>query len=144
MVIVPATVPVCTPMLAVEAVEPALMVTLAVRPPVENWMFGSSAPDIGVKVSVRFIVTSTGYDTVNVTGVVDCVAGFAVGGNPVKTRAGATGNTADRVTVSLAFNPLLSVTVTVIAESPSAVGVPPNVPVELIVTPAGNPVAVHV
>jgi len=36
MVIVPATVPVCTPMVAVELVEPALIVSVAVRPPVEN------------------------------------------------------------------------------------------------------------
>ena len=35
-VIVPATVPVCTPTLVVEVVAPALTVSVAVRPPVEN------------------------------------------------------------------------------------------------------------
>ena len=36
MVMVPATVPVCTPILPVETVVPALIVSAAVRPPVEN------------------------------------------------------------------------------------------------------------
>ena len=36
MVMVPATVPVCTPMLEEEDVDPAGMVSVAVRPPVEN------------------------------------------------------------------------------------------------------------
>ena len=60
MVIVPATVPVWTDMLVSDTVWPALTVTVVVRPPVENWIFGSSAPLTGVKVSVSVMVTSTG------------------------------------------------------------------------------------
>src|SRR5580700_7163081 len=107
-------------------------------------MFGSSAPESGVKVSVRFTVTSTGYAALNVTEAVDCVAGFAVVGKPVILTAGAAGNATVRFNVSLAVSPPLSVTFTVIGDVPNAVGVPLSVPVELIVTPAGNPVAVHV
>ena len=107
-------------------------------------MFGSSAPASGVKVSVRFTVTSTGYVALNVTVAVDCVAGFAVDGKPVILRAGAAGKATVRFNVSLVVSPALSVTITVIDDVPNAVGVPLSVPVELIPTPAGNPVAFHV
>ena len=60
MVAVPATVPVCTPTVADAAVDPAGMVSCAVRPPVENWTVGSSDPEAGVKLSVKFTVTFTG------------------------------------------------------------------------------------
>src|ERR1700722_20104224 len=106
MVIVPATVPVCTPMFALEVVDPALIVSDAVRPPVENWMFGSSAPETGAKVSVRFTVTSTGYAAPNVTEAVDCVPGFAVAGKPVIVKAGAAGKATVRFNVSLAVSPV--------------------------------------
>ena len=107
-------------------------------------MFGSSAPESGAKVSVRFTVTSTGYAALNVTVAVDCVAGFAVAGKPVMLKVGAGGKATVRFNVSLVVSPPLSVTVTVIDELPNAVGVPLSVPVELIVTPGGNPVAFHV
>ena len=107
-------------------------------------MFGSSAPESGAKVSVKFTVTSTGYVALKVTVAVDCVAGFAVAGKPVRVTEGAAGKFTVRFNVSVACSPLLSVTFTVIDEVPRAVGVPLNVPVEVMVTPAGNPVAVHV
>jgi len=107
-------------------------------------MFGSSAPESGAKVSVRFTVTSTGYAALNVTEAVDCVAGFAVAGKPLIVTAGAAGRATVKFNVSLAVNPLLSVTFTVIDDVPNAAGVPLNVPVALRVTPAGNPVALHV
>src|ERR1700683_3939819 len=100
-------------------------------------MFGSSAPESGVKVSVRFTVTSTGYAALKVAVVVDCAAGFAVDGKPLKVRPGAAGRLVVRFNISVAFIPLLSVTVTVIDVVPGEVGVPLNVPVELRVRPAG-------
>ena len=103
-------------------------------------MFGSSAPESGAKVSVRFTVPSTGYAALNVSEAVDCVAGFAVAGKPVIVRAGAAGRATVRFNVSLAVSPLLSMTFTVIDEVPTAVGVPLNVPVALRVKPEGNPV----
>jgi len=42
-VMVPATVPVCTPTFVAPAVSPAGITICAVRPPVENWIEGSSA-----------------------------------------------------------------------------------------------------
>ena len=75
---------------------------------------------------------------------VDCVAGFAVAGKPVRVTLGGGGRATVRFNVSLVFTPPLSATFTVIDDVPTAVGVPLNVPVELMVTPAGNPVAVHV
>ena len=107
-------------------------------------MFGSSAPESGVKVSVRFTVTSTGYVALNVTEAVDCVAGFAVDGKPAMLTAGAAGRATVRFNVSLAFSPVLSVTFTVIGDVPNADAVPLSVPVGLMATPAGNPVALHV
>jgi hypothetical protein len=107
-------------------------------------MFGSSAPETGAKVSVRFTVTSTGYVALNVTVAVDCVAGFAVAGKPVIVRVGAAGKAIVRFNVSLVVSPPLSLTVTVIDDVPNAVGVPLSVPVELIVIPDGNPVAFHI
>jgi hypothetical protein len=80
----------------------------------------------------------------NVTEAEDCVPGFAVDGKPVILTAGAAGRATVRFNVSLAVSPALSVTFTVIGDVPTAAGVPLNVPVELIVTPAGNPVAPHV
>lgn len=65
-------------------------------------------------------------------------------GRPVKVKFGADGSATVRLTVSVAVSPLASATFTVIDVVPTAVGVPLNVPVELMVTPAGNPVAVHV
>jgi hypothetical protein len=75
---------------------------------------------------------------------VDCVAGLTVDGKPVKVTLGAAGRVTVRVNVSLADSPLTSATFTVIDGAPTAVGVPLNVPVELMVTPPGNPEAVHV
>ena len=106
-------------------------------------MFGSSAPESGAKVSVRFTVTSTGYAALNVTEAVDCVAGFAVDGKPAMLTAGAAGRATVRFNVSLAVSPPLSVTVTVIGDEPNAASVPLNVPVALRVTPAGKPEALH-
>ena len=97
-----------------------------------------------MKVSVRVTVTSTGYVALSVTDVVDCVPAVAVAGKPVKLRAGAAGKTTVSVNVSVAVSPSLSVTLMVIDEVVSAAGVPLKVPVELMVTPVGNPVAAHV
>ncbi len=60
MVAVPATVPVCTPTVVRATVEPAGMVTVAVRPPVENCTVGSSGPESAANVRVSVTVTSTG------------------------------------------------------------------------------------
>jgi len=81
-VIVPATVPVCTPMPLSAAVEPAGIVNCAVRPPLANCTEGSSPPESGVKVSVRFTVTATGNADPSPICNVDCVAGLPVDGNP--------------------------------------------------------------
>ena len=65
-------------------------------------------------------------------------------GRPVKVTFGGAGRATVRLNVSLADSPLTSATLTVIDDVPTAVGVPLTVPVELRVTPEGNPVAVHV
>ena len=66
-VMVPATVPVCTPTLVAPTVVPAGTVILAERPPVENWTAGSSGPESGTKVMVRVDTTSNGYGLPSVT-----------------------------------------------------------------------------
>ena len=107
-------------------------------------MFGSSAPESGVKVSVRFSVTASGYATLNVTVAVDCVAGFAVLGRPVRVTVGVGGRVTVRLNVLVALSPLLSITLTEIENVPGALGRPLKVPAEVMVMPAGNPAAVHV
>lgn len=59
-VTVPATVPVCRPTLFSVTSEPAGMLSVTVRPPVENCTVGSSGPESAANVRVRVTVTSTG------------------------------------------------------------------------------------
>jgi len=144
MVTVPATVPVCTPMVVDAVVEPAGMVSCAVRPPVENCTVGSSGPESAVNVSVRVTVTSTGNAVPIPIVMVDCVAGVEVAGRPVTFKVGVGG----RVTVNwkdwLVVVPALSFTVTDTLAVPAAVVVPLMAPLEEIERPAGNPEALKV
>lgn len=144
MVAVPATVPICTPMVADAVVEPAGMVSCAVRPPVENCTVGSSGPESAAKVRVRVTVTSTGYAVPIPMVTVDCVAGVEVVGRPVTFRVGAGGRATVNWKLWLAVVPALSFTVTETLADPGAVVVPVMAPPEEIERPAGNPVALKV
>ena len=144
MVAVPATVPVCTPTVVGAVVEPAGIVNVTVRPPVENCTVGSSGPEVAVNVSVRITVTFTGNGVPIPTVTVDWLAGVVVGGRPVRFRVGAVGNATVNWNEWLAVVPVLSFTVTVTVAVPVVVAVPVIAPPDEIESPEGSPVALQV
>jgi hypothetical protein len=83
----PATVPVCSEK-GTGAVLLAGIVTLAVRPPVENWMDGSCAGEAndayGWKASVTWPVISCGYAAPGASVPFNCCAAVAVLDSPLK------------------------------------------------------------
>ena len=83
----PATVPVCSEK-DTGAVLFAGMVKLAVVPPAENWMAGSSAGEAndesGWKASVTWPVISCGYAAPGASVPLNCCAAVAVLDNPLK------------------------------------------------------------
>lgn len=144
-VMVPATVPTCTPTV-VDVVLPALMVTVAVRVPFENCTLLSSGPVSAANVSVRVTVTSTGYAVASPTPTCGWLEGFGLelAGKPVILVVGVVGSETVSEKFCVVVLPVLSVTVTDTCEVPGAPGVPANDPVGDNVTPVGKPVAAKV
>ena len=144
MVIVPATVPVCTPILVEGVTDPAGMVSCMVLPPPANWMAGSSGPASAANARVAVTFTSMGYGELNPICRFCCTPGLALAGSPVTFTAGALGSATVTVKLRLEVTSALSLTVTVMLDVPAVVGVPEKTPPVERLTPGGSPVAVHV
>ena len=147
MVMVPATVPVTTPTLAVLKVAvllPAGIRKVAVRPPVVNCTVSSDPPTAEAKVSVRIPVTSTGKTSPMDKVRIGWRAGGEVAGSPPIVAGGSAGRFTAAVNGLDAAVPRLSVTVIVKLSDPAAVGVPVSAPeFASIAKPVGRFAAVH-
>lgn len=123
-------------------VDPAAIVSWPVRPPVENWILGSSAPEIGAKVSVRLTVMGTGNGEEMPVWIGGWEAGPALE-TPVTVTGGKAGSAMVTGNDALAVAPILSFTATDTWKDPAAVGLPDKLdPLRLM--PEGSPPTVQV
>jgi len=127
--IVPATLPVCTAnweAVKVACVALAGMVNVAVRPPVENCMEGSSSgfgpPGANDRLTVPVIGTGNGFDNVMFTG--GCCSGCMEPENPFMEMAGTSGRPTTMLCTRVAVVFAASLTWTVKLKVPGVPAVP--------------------